>query len=389
MNGIPLTSPLERARNPGFTLLEMCIVLVIISFLLVGAMVVFTQSIAVKQVNDTTARLATIQTALYNFRLAKGRLPCPADVTLGTAATYFGLEAISPGDCSGGVNVSTYDVTTGRVIAYGTGVPYATYSQMVSSSITGNLSTATSTATVSAMTGIKVGMGVSGDGIPSGVTVTAVGGGSITLTATPTKTASNVPLTFETIAVGMVPMRTLGLPDDYGFDSWGRRLMYAVAKDMTQSGAFGLFSASDPRARITVTGLIGNATTQALYVAWSYGPNGHGGYPRSGGTNLVSVGSVNADELQNCHCDSTVPNVNSTNLDTTFVQKEPYSDPTDPDNFTKTFDDILVYGTRQSLLPQSALYWNPVPASASRLVCAQNNLVCTTTGMVRSCYCNQ
>ena len=31
---------------------------------------------------------------------------------------------------------------------------------------------------------------------------------------------------------GMVPVRTLGLPDDYAFDSWGRRFLFLINKDI-------------------------------------------------------------------------------------------------------------------------------------------------------------
>ena len=141
----------------GFTLLEMSIVLIIISIVSVGAMVVFAESLAASQSRDTAAKLVAIQNALYEFRTANNRLPCPADVTLALTHANFGVEVAGPGSCSSANYVNTAGLSTDP-------------------------------------------------------------------------------------REGMVPTRTLRLPDDYAIDSWGRRIMYAVAKDMTLPNAMNIFS---------------------------------------------------------------------------------------------------------------------------------------------------
>lgn len=366
-----ICKPSHRVRRgSGFTLLEMSIVLIIISVVASGAMIVFANSLAVRQVNDTKAKLATIQTALYDYRVANDRLPCPTDATLALTDTNFGVEATGQGNCAGttpGVNAnqSTASVTGNTING--------------SANVTGLSSTA----------GLSQGMGVMGAGIPTGDIIASISGTQITLTPyTATATASGITLTFAQTVEGMVPVRTLRLPDDYAFDSWGRRIMYAVSKDMTQTDAFTIFPASDTTTRMTMLNPAGEFTAApdtayAAYVLLSFGPNGHGGYPRSGNTIArLSASSVNTDELQNCDCDS---NAVTTGLNGVFVQKDPTLDST---NRLDGFDDIVVYATRANLALQSTMYWGAV-GNSSGVLCPQNTLSCTMVGATKSCTCDQ
>ena len=302
----------------GFTLLEMSIVLVIISVVAVGAMVVFTETLAVRQVNETNAKLAAIQTAIYNFRLQNNRLPCPADVTLDiSSSAKFGLESVNAGDCSTG---STY-VSGARTAAAAPG-PTVNFIQFP-----------------------------------------AVGA--------------------QDAREGMVPVRSLKLADDYAFDGWGRRIMYAVAMDMTQTNAMGLVSASDPTTRMTIKDSVGAVNTnQAAYVLLSFGPNGHGSYPRYGGSTRLNVGSINTDEQQNCNCDV---NANNTGLSGIFVQKDPTENSA---SYFNSFDDIVVYATRIDMSLPTSLNLN-VSGSTSNILCAQANFACSTHGTIKTCTCNQ
>ena len=96
---------LERA---GFTLLELSIVLAIIAVIATGSLTMFTASLQERQWQDTQDKLKAIQTALYNFRLANNRIPCPADVTLATTDPNFGVEAANPGTCTGGTPAANF-----------------------------------------------------------------------------------------------------------------------------------------------------------------------------------------------------------------------------------------------------------------------------------------
>lgn len=62
--------------------------------------------------------------------------------------------------------------------------------------VTGSTTSASPNITVSDGTGIVVGMGVSGAGIPGGATVVSISGTAMVISANATATASGVPLTF-------------------------------------------------------------------------------------------------------------------------------------------------------------------------------------------------
>jgi prepilin-type N-terminal cleavage/methylation domain-containing protein len=87
----------------GFTLLEMSIVLLIIATVAVGSMSIFTAAMQERRVDDTNAKMKTLQTALLNYRLAFNRIPCPADITAAIDTAAFGVEVGTPGDgnCTG------------------------------------------------------------------------------------------------------------------------------------------------------------------------------------------------------------------------------------------------------------------------------------------------
>lgn len=268
-----MTTPVRKRR--GFTLLEMSIVLVLISVIAGSVAVIFSSVLKKHQVDETIAKMETIQSALYEFRVAFNRLPCPADVTTALGNAQFGIAASNMGTCTGGV-------------------PASNFSQ----------------------------------------------GGA----------------TAQDARQGMVPTQTLNLPDDYAFDGWGRRIMYTVNKDLTQIGSFTIVNGIDPTTRMTINNAqaVPN-TTLAGYVLVSFGPNGHGGYPRKGGATRINAGSANTDEQNNCDCDNTAA---ATGLNGVFVQKDPTLNPA---NNLDAFDDIVMYATRVDLILQSSLSWTLGP----------------------------
>jgi prepilin-type N-terminal cleavage/methylation domain-containing protein len=307
-----------RFMNKGFTLLEMSIVLVIIALVTSGAMVMFTQSLAVKQQKATAFKLQAIQDALFQFRLANNRLPCPADLTLNSVSdSTFGVEGELAGNCA-------------------TGSTYA-----------------------------------------SGERTVAVAPG-------PTVNSIQEPAVGAQDAVkGMVPIRTLRLPDDYAIDGWGNRIDYIVSKAMTQNGAFSIYGGGDTTTRMSIKNAAGGTSvTQAIYVLLSHGVNGHGAYSRIGGESIKNSTSTNADELQNCDCNTSA---SSTGLNGVFVQKEATVDPT---TYFNSFDDVVVYATRVDMMLQSSLDWNTAGAHYG-LNCAKPNLSCSRSGATKSCICKE
>ena len=303
--------------------------LVIISIVSIGLIEIFAATIQKAQFKQTVAKMEAIQKALYEYRLAFNRLPCPGDATIAINAANFGMEA-------GSLVNSAWVPTYGDCFSTGT----------VRANFTYNTSNITNT---------------------------------------------SPPLAAQYPVEGMVPTKTLGLPDDYAFDGWGRRFMYAVSKDMTQNGAFSAVLASDSLKRMTVNTVtqppptISNKSTQAAEVLISFGPNGHGAYPRNGGTARVSVGSSNAYEWDNCDCDS---NAGAKGLDGVFVQ-------IDPANPFNGFDDLVYFSTRGDYLRPANIMAQPFTTDAGGGSQLNGNGMCRGGGMpsckvtngIKTCQC--
>lgn len=153
---------------------------------------------------------------------------------------------------------------------------------------------------------------------------------------------------------GAVPTKTLRLPDDYAFDGWGRRILYAVDGQFTITNAFlnGTTTSSityDTTPANSVTRIqIAYATTPSYktqiagYALVSFGPNGHGAYGRLA-SNRITSGSARVEELENCDCTASAA---AGTFNNTFYQMSYQPDAADPQN---VFDDIVVYATRADL----------------------------------------
>jgi hypothetical protein len=325
----------------------MSIVLVIISIVAAGTMVTFTASLQKRQIEETQTKLAAIQKALFDYRLGFNRIPCPADVTIATQNLNFGNEAANPGVCNGGVPAANFIGGSEAAIACNSStVPYLALA-LTESPHVGDI-----------LTG---GTMVTNGYLPAGSLVLSMIEGPQSARTQWWLTVNNTPasghvescsfLKSTAPVEGMVPTKTLRLPDDFAFDGWGRRIMYAVSKDFTQPGAFGIINVFDTAGRMTILNAEDVAkTTFAAYALTSFGANGHGAFPRgSGTTNLnvvtsrINVGSTNIDEQNNCDCDS---NAVATGFDGVFVQKDATLDPASKLN---GFDDIVVFATRVDL----------------------------------------
>jgi len=145
---------------------------------------------------------------------------------------------------------------------------------------------------------------------------------------------SNGAAPWHKVAEGGVPYQTLSLPEDYMYDAWGHRILYAVDTKMTQYDAFKNASIYDQCAAIRVLDQPlpgGNDRTAipggAVYVLASMGPNGHGGMAKSGVR--YNAGSTDPGELANCNCDNTATLLSP--FVPLFVQKD----------ITGTFDDLV------------------------------------------------
>lgn len=117
---------------------------------------------------------------------------------------------------------------------------------------------------------------------------------------------SNINSSGNDVFGGTLPVRTLGLADEYAFDGWGNKFTYFIDKKTNNSANFTGISKTDG---VSLTGKLvvrdeSNTaiSAEAFAVVVSHGPNGLGAYTASGTRKaLPDSGSV---EYNNCLCDT-------------------------------------------------------------------------------------
>jgi prepilin-type N-terminal cleavage/methylation domain-containing protein len=153
------------------------------------------------------------------------------------------------------------------------------------------------------------------------------------------------------VVEGAVPFQALGLPEEFMYDGWGRKFAYAVNYNATAANAMLGESLSD-MCGISLTNAGGAAGARSnkgtIYALVSYGPDGHGGYLRSGSRN--NAGSTNTDEQTNCHCDV---NANETTYAANYVEKDPTLD---PNSSTDQFGDYVRFSERWQMATTDDFY---------------------------------
>ncbi len=68
---------MTRRADPGFTLIELAVVLAIVGLLLAGTVATLTAQVESRNRSDTQRRLEEAKELLLGFALVNGRLPCP------------------------------------------------------------------------------------------------------------------------------------------------------------------------------------------------------------------------------------------------------------------------------------------------------------------------
>ena len=137
------------------------------------------------------------------------------------------------------------------------------------------------------------------------------------------------------VIAGVIPTKTLNLPDDYAFDAWGRRFTYTVDKRATSTSACYARQNAGATGGIVIKNTNGGTTLDNVMVAYiDHGADGNGAFP-AGGSNIAgrtNKGSTDTDTLINAGVDSSF--VYSTAIITnTRIKKEK----------TTTFDDLVYY----------------------------------------------
>lgn len=145
----------------------------------------------------------------------------------------------------------------------------------------------------------------------------------------------------DTIYIGMVPVRALGLPDNYASDAWRRKLTYAVSAPHTnnvnsyliQDGVIRVLTGDRTMGNnyIVTTDFTTRAPGQgATFVVISHGPDGKGGWGMNSTTVGVACGATMNIDVENC---------DETNLD---FYDSTYNDGAQANLF---FDDYIVWGS--------------------------------------------
>lgn len=110
------------------------------------------------------------------------------------------------------------------------------------------------------------------------------------------------------IRIGMVPTRTLNLPDEFGYDAWGSRIVYAVTRSLARNET--LYNPDN--GVINIIDTFGNSTTgngsSTHYLAFSPGINRLGAY-NSNGIQAIACPANNATmDQENCDNDGVFRN---------------------------------------------------------------------------------
>lgn len=112
----------------------------------------------------------------------------------------------------------------------------------------------------------------------------------------------------DAIRTGMLPVRSLGLPEKYAFDQWDSRYTYVSVKKLSiDSGTFNSFSTALTTGIITVNDEAGDQIIPSStgnynsYLVFSHGPDKRGAYSRAG-TVINACGTV-ASAMDNENCD--------------------------------------------------------------------------------------
>lgn len=129
-----MTKLLRTPSQTGFTLVEVAIAIVIVGFLIGGAMISITTQLEIRNRSETHKTLERVRDALLGFAAAEGRLPCPASGAGATPQERSG-ESPSSGNCTNNfdgylpastLGIGPVDSETGLLIdAWGRPIRYA------------------------------------------------------------------------------------------------------------------------------------------------------------------------------------------------------------------------------------------------------------------------
>lgn len=112
----PFPGPRPRHATSAFTLVEMAVVLLVIAAVMGSAIALLSSGLHGVSYRGTQEKMAILQKALNDYRIAYNRLPCPADNSESMlTSTNFGRSGTDP-NCTGGGGVDEYNAGANTVI---------------------------------------------------------------------------------------------------------------------------------------------------------------------------------------------------------------------------------------------------------------------------------
>lgn len=111
------------SRQRGFTLIEMAFVIAIIGLMVGGGIIAIGPILYQAKINQTNAAMDQVEAALAVFAIRNNRLPCPADGSLTSGNTNYGIEAAQANNSGGSSDLSSNNC---QVAALNAVIPWRT-----------------------------------------------------------------------------------------------------------------------------------------------------------------------------------------------------------------------------------------------------------------------
>ncbi|NOY62568.1 MAG: prepilin-type N-terminal cleavage/methylation domain-containing protein [Gammaproteobacteria bacterium] len=111
----------RRWQQRGFTLIEIAIAMVIVSVVLSGMLALLFSQLENSRISSSHDKQRAIEQSIVNFLLRNNRVPCPAVATNASGSAGYGVEAATPGTCTGATQVGSGGSTSSRGV-----VPWVT-----------------------------------------------------------------------------------------------------------------------------------------------------------------------------------------------------------------------------------------------------------------------
>lgn len=277
----------RTAAQSGFTLIEMAIVMMILGIMIVAGLKMYDNYVVHETTVTTSSNVSLSSRAMSDFRARFGRYPCPAPLTAARGTAEYGRE----GDCSAN-GLATDGVTAGDE---------APADNVTAGSFADGYYIERSARMIDA----------DGDG-----------------------TAETYPL----VVRGAVPFRDLNLPENFAYDGYGQRLVYAVTERAAVQdtfnpahGGISIVDMQSPAQSLVET------PDSALFVVMSAGADGDGAYSRDGV--LVQACPTGGGDVEEENC-----NTSATEAKYVHIERHGQFD-------ASHFDDNLAYysGVEDSL----------------------------------------